>query len=183
MNANDFFNKMLDFNHYEYIAIPLFIFIFSVVSLQRSGFIKSTDTVTTPQKSFRLKMVDLGLIITLLIGSALMAFKKNPGMIDGKYLAIFSVILLFVRSIYYRFFEKEIKIINQQHEFEQEQQLLKNKNRKRNIIIYVVSILVFMIIFIFASDGIFSNSAATVLLIFGAVIAYVVGFVIVWNKR
>lgn len=185
MNFSNFADQMLNFQHYEYIALPLFIILLVMFALQQAGFIKSSEDkiLRDNNKSFRLKAIDLGLIVMMLIGCTILVLKKNPGLIEGQYIIIFSVILIFIKSIYDRIFQKEIEVIKGQHQNEILQQKILYPHRKRNIIIYFIFIIVLIIGFIFFGDGLFSDPSSTVILIFGAVILYVVGFIIVWNKE
>lgn len=185
MNFSNLADKMLSFQHYEYIGVPLFIILLVMFALQQAGFIKSSEDKEIPDnnKSFKLKAVDLGLIVMMLVGCAILAFKKNPGLIEGQYVIILSVALFFIKSIYDKVFQKEIEVIKEQHQNEILQQKILYPYRKRNMIIYFVCILILITVLIILGDGMFSDSESTVVLIFGAVILYVVGFVVVWNKK
>lgn len=184
MNLSNIVDKLINFQHYEYIAIPLIIFSLAMISLQQSGLVSSSIDPTIKQKNpFRLKIIDLGLIIILLLGFVLITFKKNPGMIDGRYLVIFSTILSSVRLIYKRVFEKNILIIKQQNDIDQQYRETFHKNRNRNITIYCIFLLFIIFGFTFFGAEKFSDPISTFGLILMGIILYVIGFIFVWNLK
>lgn len=176
-------DKILAFGHYEYIVVPLFVFLLVMFSLQQAGFITSSeDTTFLKNRPLKTKFVDLGSIVIMIVGCVIFTLKKNPELLLAKYTTYFITGLFIISFVYGSLFKKEINIITKQHNDVQRLEAAIHKNRKRNMILYLVFVTSIVVGFVIFGDGLFSDSISTVVLVFGAIILYVVGFIVVWNK-
>lgn len=186
MNLSNFTDKLLDFQHYEYIFLPLIIILFGIFALQQSGLIKLSfdDSFKRTPRPKKVKIIDLSLLLLGFSGFVISFTQNNLNVIKGEYLTIISTCLFFIKSFYIKIFDNEIKTINEQYTNE----IIQNENllerRRKNMIIYVGFIVFVIVITPFFLDRImvlFSDSFSITALIFSIITLFTVGFFMVWN--